>query len=148
MKHSVTTSAAKAALTLAMAVAPALASAADFTIEVPLELSGIPPLLTQGKVRCVMLFDNNSEASDYVYSTPFAISGGSYAGTARVEINTTRAANVAKYGCVLWVGRNGEAGYVGFTDARTLTGPAAVWPEARLMGHPEFPMVVNGAVPR
>ncbi len=132
----------------ACAAGPALVQAADFTIEVPLELRAIPPVLTQGKVRCVMLFDNNSEASDYVYSAPFPITAGNFTGTATVEINTVRAANVAKYGCALWVGIPGGGGFVTFQDARGLTGPTAINPAARLLGWPDYPMTVSGPVRR
>jgi len=138
----------KAALMAAWTLASAVAPAADFTIDVPLELRSMPPALTQGKVRCVMLFDNDSEASDYVFSAPFAITAGSYSGTARVEINTARAASAAKYGCALWVGIPGSAGYIGFTDARSLTGATAANPDARLMGWPDYPMAVSGPVRR
>ena len=148
MKRFLSLKLTRAALMAACAAGSALAQAADFTIEVPLELSAIPPVLTQGKVRCVMLFDNNAEASDYVYSAPFTIHRGNYSGTARVEINTVRAANVAKYGCALWVGIPGEGGYIAFQDARTFTGATAVNPAARLMGWPDYPMTVSGPVRR
>lgn len=71
---------------------PLAANAADFTINVPVELHGLQPQITQARVSCVVqsttYFTNNPYVKVGVGSAPAqAISNGEFNGTFAVPVN-------------------------------------------------------------
>lgn len=107
------------------------ASAADFTINVPVELHGLQPEITQVKVSCVVqstnFFDNNPNHNIGTASaTPQAVSNGEFNGVFAVQVNAFSGKDPAmahSYRCDLHMLADG-AWYIARTNPKYPLDPA------------------------
>jgi hypothetical protein len=107
------------------------ASAANFTINVPVELHGLQPEITQVKVSCVVqssnFFDNNPNLNIGTASAaPQAVSNGEFNGVFAVQVNAFSGKDPAmarSYRCDLHMQADG-AWYIARTNPKYPLDPA------------------------